>query len=188
MTCIFRQGTDESGEVFECDPSIAKKIRQENKKLSSSLSIRKIKGPGFSRAFVKMPFWAKYNKALTATEIYEKRYVKPLPDKGDIYIDLSWETEKTYIFEYLTISDNVNLLVLFININYSDHKRVVCQIESLHQITNSLLPDEKHDQTFGIKVREMLLDERHDRTFGIKCCRTKCMTGLLELSIAGRKA
>ncbi|GES75865.1 hypothetical protein GLOIN_2v1884393 [Rhizophagus clarus] len=28
----------------------------------------------------------------------------------------------------------------------------------------------------------------HDRTFGIKCCRTKGTTGLLELSVAGRKA
>ncbi|CAI2184557.1 1934_t:CDS:2, partial [Funneliformis geosporum] len=66
---------------------------------------------------------------------------------------------KTYILEHLTISDNVNLLVLFTrhsysksvttrlnlksycdidgNINLSDHKRVVCQIESLHHITNN---------------------------------------------------
>ncbi|GBC10426.1 hypothetical protein RclHR1_09610013 [Rhizophagus clarus] len=51
-----------------------------------------------------------------------------------------------------------------------------------------VLPDEKHDRTFGIKVREVLPDERHDRTFGIKCCRTKSTTGLLELSVAGRKA
>ncbi|GES87870.1 hypothetical protein GLOIN_2v1884393 [Rhizophagus clarus] len=27
----------------------------------------------------------------------------------------------------------------------------------------------------------MLPDEKRDRTFGIKCCRTKNMTGLLEL-------
>ncbi|GBB84647.1 hypothetical protein RclHR1_11210001 [Rhizophagus clarus] len=46
----------------------------------------------------------------------------------------------------------------------------------------------RHDQTFGIKVREVLPDERHDWTFGIKCCRTKSMTGLLELSVARRKA
>ncbi|GES97002.1 hypothetical protein GLOIN_2v1821835 [Rhizophagus clarus] len=106
-------GTDEPGEVFECDPSIAEKIRQENKKSTSSPSIRKIKGPSFPRAFVKMPSWAKYNKALTATEIYEKRYIKLLPDKEDIYVDSPWETGKTYILEHLTISDNVNLLVLF---------------------------------------------------------------------------
>ncbi|GBC08339.1 hypothetical protein RclHR1_08040001, partial [Rhizophagus clarus] len=43
------------------------------------------------------------------------------------------------------------------------------------------LPDEKHDWTFGIKVREVLPDEKHDQTFGIKCCQTKSMTGLLEL-------
>ncbi|GBB91383.1 hypothetical protein RclHR1_18630002 [Rhizophagus clarus] len=47
-----------------------------------------------------------------------------------------------------------------------------------------VLPDEKHDQTFGIKVREVLSDKKHDRTFGIKCYQTKSMTGLLELSIA----
>ncbi|GBB89526.1 hypothetical protein RclHR1_16220001, partial [Rhizophagus clarus] len=46
------------------------------------------------------------------------------------------------------------------------------------------LPDEKHDRTFGIKVREVLLDKKHDRTFGIKCCQTKSTTGLLELSVA----
>ncbi|GBC08305.1 hypothetical protein RclHR1_08000002 [Rhizophagus clarus] len=50
-----------------------------------------------------------------------------------------------------------------------------------------LLLDEKHDQTFGIKVREVLPDEKHDRTFGIKCCQTKSTTGLLELSVARRK-
>ncbi|GBB87279.1 hypothetical protein RclHR1_13710001 [Rhizophagus clarus] len=50
-----------------------------------------------------------------------------------------------------------------------------------------ILPDEKHDWTFGIKIREVLPDERHDRTFGIKCCQTKGMTGLLELSVAKQK-
>ncbi|GBC09176.1 hypothetical protein RclHR1_08660007 [Rhizophagus clarus] len=46
-----------------------------------------------------------------------------------------------------------------------------------------VLPDEKHDRTFGIKVREMLPDERYDWTFGIKCCQTKSTTRLLELSV-----
>ncbi|GBB94244.1 hypothetical protein RclHR1_23190005 [Rhizophagus clarus] len=52
-----------------------------------------------------------------------------------------------------------------------------------------VLPDEKHDQTFGIKYcqTKMLPDERHDQTFGIKCCQTKGMTRLLELSIIRRK-
>ncbi|CAI2183357.1 8899_t:CDS:2 [Funneliformis geosporum] len=48
--------------------------------------ICKIKGLGFLRAFIKLPFWTKYNEALTATETYEERYVRPLPDKGDIYV------------------------------------------------------------------------------------------------------
>ncbi|PKY62183.1 hypothetical protein RhiirA4_488237, partial [Rhizophagus irregularis] len=120
---------------------------------------RGIKGPGFPRAFVKLPSWAKYNEALTATEIYEERYVRPLPDKGDIYVGSPWEIGKTYVLEHLTISDGVNLLVLSTrhsysnavttrlnlksycdidgNINLPDHKRVVCQIESLHRITNN---------------------------------------------------
>ncbi|GBB96793.1 hypothetical protein RclHR1_28360001 [Rhizophagus clarus] len=51
-----------------------------------------------------------------------------------------------------------------------------------------VLSDKKHDQTFEIKVREVLPDERYDRTFGIKGCQTKSTTGLLELSVARRKA
>jgi len=69
-----------------------------------------------------------------------------------------WKTGKTYILENLFIPDDVNLLVLFTrhsysnavttrldlksycdidgNINLPDHKRVVCQIESLHRIVN----------------------------------------------------
>ncbi|GBB88589.1 hypothetical protein RclHR1_15130002 [Rhizophagus clarus] len=50
-----------------------------------------------------------------------------------------------------------------------------------------VLPDKKHDWTFGIKVREVLPDEKHDQTFGIKCCQMKSTTGLLELSVARRK-
>ena len=106
-----------------------------------------------------MPSWVKYNDPLTATETYEERYVRPLPDEGDIYVGSPWETGKTYVLEHLTIADDVNLLVLSTrhsysnavttrlnlksycdvdgNINLPDHKRVVCQIESLHRITNN---------------------------------------------------
>ncbi|PKY43752.1 hypothetical protein RhiirA4_457825 [Rhizophagus irregularis] len=147
---------DEREVVFECDPFIAEKIQQNNKNLSPAS--HKIKGPGFLRAFVKLPFWAKYNEALTVTETYEERYVRPLPDEGDIYVGSPWETGKTYVLEHLTIADDVNLLVLSTrhsysnavttrlnlksycdidgNINLSDHKRVVYQIESLHRIIN----------------------------------------------------
>ncbi|GBC03732.1 hypothetical protein RclHR1_00530007 [Rhizophagus clarus] len=48
-----------------------------------------------------------------------------------------------------------------------------------------VLPNKKHDWTFGIKVREVLPDKKHDRTFEIKCYQMKSMTGLLELSVAG---
>ncbi|GBC18173.1 hypothetical protein GLOIN_2v1791232 [Rhizophagus irregularis DAOM 181602=DAOM 197198] len=153
----FRQNSDERGVVFECDPSIAEKIQQENK--NSPQVSHKVRGPGFPKAFVKMPPWVKYNETLTATEIYEERYVRPLPNEGDIYVGSPWETGKTYVLEHLTISDDVNLLVLSTrhsysnavttrlnlksycdidgNINLPDHKRVVCQIESLHRITNN---------------------------------------------------
>src|SRR5215475_7263130 len=90
----FRQGSDEPGEVFECDPSIAEKILQKNKNLSP-LSC-KVKGPGFPKAFVKMPSWVKYNEDLTATKMYEERYINPLPNEDDIYVGSPWETGKTY--------------------------------------------------------------------------------------------
>ncbi|CAI2192756.1 7666_t:CDS:2, partial [Funneliformis geosporum] len=125
---------DETGDVFECDSSIAEKIQQKNKNISLEhlSSIRKIKGPG------------EICKTIT---------------QGDIYVGSPWETGKTYVLEHFTISDNVNLLVLSTrhsysnavttrlnlksycdidgNINLPDHKRVVCQIESLHRITNN---------------------------------------------------
>ncbi|CAB4390584.1 unnamed protein product [Rhizophagus irregularis] len=153
----FRQNSDEHGEIFECDPSIAEKIQQENK--NSPQSSHKVKVPGFPKAFLKFPSWVKYNEPLSATETYEKRYVRQLPNEGDIYVGSPWETGKTYVLKHLTISDVVNLLVLSTrhsysnavttrlnlksycdidgNINLPDHKRVVCQIESLHRITNN---------------------------------------------------
>jgi hypothetical protein len=106
----FWQNSDEQGVVFECDPSIAEKIQQNNKNLS--LASHKIKGPSFPKAFIKMPSWVKYNEALTTTEIYKERYVRPLPNEGDIYVGSPWETGKIYVLEHLTISDDVNLLVL----------------------------------------------------------------------------
>ncbi|RGB25894.1 hypothetical protein C1646_771127 [Rhizophagus diaphanus] len=152
----FWQDTDEPGEVFECDPSIAEKIQQENK--NSSQSSHKVKAPGFPKAFVKMPSWVKYIDPLTATETYEERYIRSLPNEGNIYVGSPWETGKTYVLENLVIPDDINLLVLSThhsysnaviirlnlrsyfdingNINLPDHKRVVCQIESLHRIVN----------------------------------------------------
>ncbi|PKY53665.1 hypothetical protein RhiirA4_499410 [Rhizophagus irregularis] len=159
----FRQNSDERGVVFECDPSIAEKIQQKNK--NSPQSSHKVKDPGFPKAFVKFPSWVKYNDYLTATETYEERYVRQLPNEGDIYVGSPWETGKTYILENLAIPDDVNLLVLSTrhsysnaittrlnlksycdidgNINLPNHKRVVCQIESLHRITNNCKCDKK---------------------------------------------
>ncbi|CAB4414786.1 unnamed protein product [Rhizophagus irregularis] len=118
-----------------------------------------VKVPGFPKAFLKFPSWVKYNEPLSATETYEERYVRSLPNEGDIYVGSPWETGKTYVLEHLTISDDMNLLVLSTrhsysnaittrlnlksycdidgNINLPDHKRIVCQIESLHRITNN---------------------------------------------------
>ncbi|CAG8450011.1 15824_t:CDS:2 [Cetraspora pellucida] len=59
----FRQGSDKPEEVFE------------------------LKYSGFPKAFVKMPYWVKYSKTLMATEIYKERYVKLLPNEGDIYVE-----------------------------------------------------------------------------------------------------
>ncbi|CAB5193167.1 unnamed protein product [Rhizophagus irregularis] len=153
----FWQCSNESGEVFECDPSIAEKIQQENK--NPPQSSYKVKALGFPKAFVKIPSWVKYSETLTATETYNKRYVIPLPNEDDIYVGSPWEIGKTYILENLAIPNDVNLLVLSThhfysnavttrlnlksycdidgNINLPDHKRVVCQIESLHRITNN---------------------------------------------------
>ena len=124
-----------------------------------------------------MPSWVKYIDPLTATETYEERYVRPLPNEGDIYVGSPWETGKTYILENLSIPDDVNLLVLSTrhsysnavttrlnlksycdidgNINLPDHKRVVCQIESLHRIVNKCKCNKKckcpqSNMTYGL--------------------------------------
>ncbi len=98
--------------------------------------------------------------------MYEERYVRPLPNEGDIYVGSPWETGKTYILENLSIPDDVNLLVLSTrhsysnaittrldlksycdidgNINLPDYKRVVCQIESLHRIVNKCKCNKKY--------------------------------------------
>ncbi|CAI2173611.1 1625_t:CDS:2 [Funneliformis geosporum] len=141
----FWQDSDKPGEVFECDSSIAEKIRQENKNSSQSSH--------------------KYNEPFIATETYEKRYIKPLSNECDIYVRSPWKTGKTYVLENLAIPDDVNLHVLSTrhsysntitirlnlksycdiddNINLPDHKRVVCQIESLHRIINNCKCDKK---------------------------------------------
>ncbi|PKY37156.1 hypothetical protein RhiirB3_461633, partial [Rhizophagus irregularis] len=98
---------------------VKEKIQQENKKSSLQPS-HKVKVPGFPKAFVNFPSWAKYNESLSATETYGKRYIRPLPNEGDIYVGSPWETGKTYVLEHLTISDDVNLLVLSMRHSYSN--------------------------------------------------------------------
>ena len=88
----FWQCSDKPGEVFECDSSIAEKIQRENKN-SSQLS-HKVKALSFPKAFVKFPSWIKYNDPLTATETYEERYVRQLPNEGDCYVGRLGKREK----------------------------------------------------------------------------------------------
>ncbi|RHZ87770.1 hypothetical protein Glove_30g135 [Diversispora epigaea] len=161
----FQQNRDERGEIFN-DPSIAEKIQQKNKNNVSTPSPPKIKGPKFPWPFLEMPAWAKCDSPLTATEVYEEQYVKPLPEKGDIYVGSPWETGKTYTLEHLTIPETINLFALSTrhtyssavtvrlnlkfyydietkDINLPDHQRVVCQIESLHRIINKCKCEKK---------------------------------------------
>jgi len=93
----FQQNRDESGEIFN-DPSIAEKIQQKNKNNIPPpvIIIRKVKGPKFPWPFLKMPAWVNCDSPLTATEVYEEQYVKPLPEEGDVYVGSPWETGKTY--------------------------------------------------------------------------------------------
>ncbi|CAG8648072.1 9423_t:CDS:2, partial [Paraglomus occultum] len=158
----FQQNRNESGEIFN-DPSIAEKIQQKNKNNVLPPASRKTKDSGFPKAFLKMPSWVKCNEPLTASEKYEERYVKPLSKENDIYIGSRWGTGKTYAMENLNIPENTSLLIVSTRHTYSDaittrlnlksycdidgpinlreHQRVVCQVESLHRITNKLLDE-----------------------------------------------
>ncbi|CAB4392821.1 unnamed protein product [Rhizophagus irregularis] len=133
----FRQNSDEHGEIFKCDPSIAEKIQQENK--NSPQSSHKVKVPGFPKAFLKFPSWVKYNEPLSATETYEERYVRQLPNEGDIYVGSPWETGKTYVLEHLTISDVVNLLVLSTRHSYSNAVTTRLNLKSYCDIDVSII-------------------------------------------------
>ncbi|EXX52731.1 hypothetical protein RirG_250500 [Rhizophagus irregularis DAOM 197198w] len=138
----FWQCSDEPGEVFECDPSIAEKIQQENKNpLQSSY---KVKALGFPKAFVKIPSWVKYSETLTATETYNERYVRPLPNEDDIYVGSPWEIGKTYILENLAIPNDVNLLVLSTRHFYSNAVTTRLNLKSYCDINGNInLPDHK---------------------------------------------
>ncbi|GBB86932.1 hypothetical protein RclHR1_13390004 [Rhizophagus clarus] len=52
---------------------------------------------------------------------------------------------------------------------------IIPKIEYWSQFIFVVLPDEKHNQTFGIKVREVLPDKKYNRTFGIKYCQMKVL-------------
>ncbi|CAH1769686.1 14292_t:CDS:2, partial [Entrophospora sp. SA101] len=141
----FQQNRDEPGEIFN-DPSIAEKIQQKNKNMCLELKTRgfatvtssaipppvihKVKGPKFPWPFLEMPAWVKCDSLLTATEIYEEQYVKPLPEEGDVYVGSSWGTGKTYTLEHLTIPDAINLLALSTRHTYSSAVTVRLNLKS----------------------------------------------------------
>ncbi|RGB24670.1 hypothetical protein C1646_772765 [Rhizophagus diaphanus] len=98
---------------------------QENKNFSQSSY--KVKALGFPKAFIKMPSWVKYIDPLTATEIYEERYVRSLPNKDNIYVGSPWEMEKIYVLE--------NLLDEIVSIIAQAQSRLVGQsIERLYKL------------------------------------------------------
>ncbi|CAI2199847.1 18284_t:CDS:2, partial [Funneliformis geosporum] len=80
--------------------------------------------------FVNFPSWAKYNESLSATEINEQRYVRPLPNEvlSTRHSYSNAVTTRLNLKSYCDIDGNINL---------PNHKRVVCQIESLYRITNN---------------------------------------------------
>ncbi|CAG8629023.1 16711_t:CDS:2 [Cetraspora pellucida] len=75
---------NELEEIFEYNLSIVEKILQKNKILLQPS--HKLKGSGFSRAFVKIPSWVKYSETLTTTKTYKERYIRQLPNEGNIYV------------------------------------------------------------------------------------------------------
>ncbi|CAI2198822.1 17087_t:CDS:2, partial [Funneliformis geosporum] len=106
--------SDELGDIFECDPFIAEKIQQKNKNISSASSICKIKDPGFPKVFIKFPSWVQYNDPLIATETYKERY-------------------------HLTISDDVNLLVLSTRHSYSNAVTTRLNLKLYYDIDVSII-------------------------------------------------
>ncbi|CAI2199626.1 6657_t:CDS:2, partial [Funneliformis geosporum] len=77
-----------------------------------------------------MPSWVKCNEALIATETYKERYVRPLSNEvlSTRHSYSNAVTTRLNLKSYCDIDGNINL---------PDHKRVVCQIKSLHRITNN---------------------------------------------------
>ncbi|CAI2187373.1 6633_t:CDS:2, partial [Funneliformis geosporum] len=70
---------------------------------------------------------------------YKKKYVRPLPNEGDIYVESSWEMKKTYILKNLAIPNNVNLLVLFTRHSYSNAVTTRLNLKSYCDIDVSII-------------------------------------------------
>jgi hypothetical protein len=104
----FRQDKHEPSKVFNIE-GVAEKAQKQNK---DNTDLQKPKGPCFPKPFLTMPAWVKCDSPLTATEVYKEKYVRPLPEKGDIYVGSPWETGKTYTLEHITVPEGVNVLML----------------------------------------------------------------------------
>ncbi|CAG8576087.1 12287_t:CDS:2 [Gigaspora rosea] len=154
----FQQNRDESGEIYN-DPSIAEKIQQKNKNNTTPPVSYKIKSPKFPKPFLNVPpQYQNINDSLTTTMAYKDQYIKTLPEIPDIYVGSPWGTGKTYALEKLNTPQNVSMLVVSTRHSYSNaittrlnlesycdidgpihlskHQRVVCQVESLHRVTD----------------------------------------------------
>ncbi|CAG8617815.1 9945_t:CDS:2 [Paraglomus occultum] len=159
----FQQNRDERGVIFN-DPSIAEKIQQKNKNNIPSPVIHKVKGPKFPWPFLEMPAWAKCDSPLTATEVYEEQYVKPLPEEGDVYVGSPWETGKTYTLEHLTIPEAINLLALSTRHSYSSAVTVRLNLKSYCDIDTKIINLPEHQRVVYEVVS--INDQAHTRLAG----------------------
>ncbi|CAG8672167.1 14546_t:CDS:10 [Cetraspora pellucida] len=105
---------------WDIEEKNSQKNQQKNKNNVPPPISHKIKGPKFSKPFLEMLGWVKYNEPLTVSERYKERYVKPLSKENDIYIGSRWGTGKTYAIENLNIPENTSLLIASTRHTYLD--------------------------------------------------------------------
>ncbi|CAG8686854.1 1275_t:CDS:2, partial [Cetraspora pellucida] len=113
---------------------------QKNKNNVSLPVSPKIKGPKFPKPFLEMLAWAKCDSPLTATETYTLEHLT-IPEAINL---LALSTRHTYS-SAVTVRLNLKSYcdIDTKEINLPDHQRVVCQIESLHRITNNCKCEKK---------------------------------------------
>ncbi|RIA79639.1 hypothetical protein C1645_840227 [Glomus cerebriforme] len=130
-----------------------------------------------SGTFIVKCFWQNNDEPeepLIATEMYEERYVRPLPNEGDIYVGSPWEMGKTYILENLSIPNNVNLLVLFTRHSYSNaiitrlNLKLYCDIDKkLYKLVQDARRIIVMDNDLTVLNIEWIKTLRKDKQFSI---------------------